>query len=276
MSFNQCEDCEQNRYLENNKCSECGENQDNPQYGEDNISLLHLVRQGIISPRIASYLWLCLEKGKSILVVGSVGTSTASTTYAMSNYVGQDSMNSFEEIKADNSDRDIADDIVRIASSEDTDYIKFRECLSYDRLSYLPYALTQGCGVIASAQPSSLDYFVERMDERNRKFYIPNFDVVLTHGLVGDDRLPRVTRVSEVQEYDKQEDVKFSAPFVYQEESDSYENYDSSIILNNISDNNDIEEVYEELDFRTRVVKKLIDNNVLNSYEAYETMKNIE
>ena len=274
--------------------------------GEDvPLSIFQITKWGTLSPELAAYLWLCMENEQTVFVVGETAsgkTTTLNSTFSFiprdhKIYTAEDTAEVnpphdnwqqllTRESSGEGSDVDMFD-LVAAALRSRPDYIVVGEVRGAEAQMAFQAAQT-GHPVMLTFHASDIVSMIQRFtgDPINvPETFMDNADVALFQNRVkqGDDVLRRVTSVQEIEGYSKEMDGVVTRQvfswdpvedeIVFQGMNNSYVLEEQIATLLGYADTRDI---YDDLDFRARLVERMIEENILGYHEVNEAIKSFQ
>jgi len=273
---------------------------------ETPLSINQITKWGTLSPELVAYLWLCLENEQTVFVVGETASGKTTTLNSIMSFIPRDSKIYTAEDTAevlpphdtwqqlltregggeDNSDVDMFD-LVAAALRSRPDYIVVGEVRGEEgRMAF--QAAQTGHPVMLTFHASDIVSMIQRFtgDPINvPETFMDNADVALFQNRVkqGDDVLRRVTSVQEIEGYSKEMDGVVTRQvfswdpvedeIVFQGMNNSYVLEEQIATLLGYADTRDI---YDDLDFRARLVERMIEENILGYHEVNEAIKSFQ
>jgi len=273
---------------------------------ETPLSINQITKWGTLSPQLVAYLWLCLENEQTVFVVGETASGKTTTLNSIMSFIPRDSKIYTAEDTAevlpphdtwqqlltreggaeDNSDVDMFD-LVAAALRSRPDYIVVGEVRGEEgRMAF--QAAQTGHPVMLTFHASDIVSMIQRFtgDPINvPETFMDNADVALFQNRVkqGDNVLRRVTSVQEIEGYSKEMDGVVTRQvfswdpvedeIVFQGMNNSYVLEEQIATLLGYADTRDI---YDDLDFRARLVERMIEENILGYHEVNEAIKSFQ
>jgi len=273
---------------------------------ETPLSINQITKWGTLSPELTAYLWLCLENEQTVFVVGETASGKTTTLNSIMSFIPRDSKIYTAEDTAEvlpphdtwqqlltregggeeNSDVDMFD-LVAAALRSRPDYIIVGEVRGEEgRMAF--QAAQTGHPVMLTFHASDIVSMIQRFtgDPINvPETFMDNADVALFQNRVkqGDDVLRRVTSVQEIEGYSKEMDGVVTRQvfswdpvedeIVFQGMNNSYVLEEQIATLLGYADTRDI---YDDLDFRSRLVERMIEENILGYHEVNEAIKSFQ
>ncbi|AGN02341.1 flagella biogenesis protein FlaI (probable flagellin secretion system protein FlaI) [Salinarchaeum sp. Harcht-Bsk1] len=269
------------------------------------LSVLQITKWGTLSPELAAYLWLCLENEQTVFVVGETASGKTTTLNSIMSFIPADSKIYTAEDTAEvlpphdtwqqlltreggdgNSDVDMFD-LVAAALRSRPDYIIVGEVRGEEgRMAF--QAAQTGHPVMLTFHASDIVSMIQRFtgDPINvPETFMDNADVALFQNRVkqGDDVLRRVTSVQEIEGYSKEMDgVVTRQSFYWDPASDEivFQGMNNSFVLEEqiatLLGYEDTREIYDELQFRADLIRRMIEENVLGYHEVNEAIADFQ
>jgi len=273
---------------------------------ETPLSINQITKWGTLSPELVAYLWLCLENEQTVFVVGETASGKTTTLNSIMSFIPRDSKIYTVEDTAEvlpphdtwqqlltreggaeeDSDVDMFD-LVSAALRSRPDYIIVGEVRGEEgRMAF--QAAQTGHPIMLTFHASDIVSMIQRFtgDPINvPETFMDNADVALFQNRVkqGDDVLRRVTSVQEIEGYSKEMDGVVTRQvfswdpvedeIVFQGMNNSYVLEEQIATLLGYADTRDI---YDDLDFRARLVERMIEENILGYHEVNEIIKSFQ
>ena len=269
---------------------------------ETPLSIAQITKWGTLSPRLAAYLWLCLENEQTVFVVGETASGKTTTLNASLSFIPRDSKIYTAEDTAevlpphdtwqqlltreaggDGTDIDLFD-LVATALRSRPDYIIVGEVRGEEGQMAFQAAQT-GHPVMLTFHASDIVSMIQRFTGEPinvPETFMDNADVALFQNRVkqGDDVLRRVTSVQEIEGYsDEMGGVVTREVFswdpvedeiVFQGMNNSYVLEEQIATLLGYADTRDI---YDDLDFRADIMRRMFQEEILGYHEVNETIE---
>jgi len=273
---------------------------------ETPLSINQITKWGTLSPELVAYLWLCLENEQTVFVVGETASGKTTTLNSIMSFIPRDSKIYTVEDTAEvlpphdtwqqlltreggaeeDSDVDMFD-LVSAALRSRPDYIIVGEVRGEEgRMAF--QAAQTGHPIMLTFHASDIVSMIQRFtgDPINvPETFMDNADVALFQNRVkqGDQVLRRVTSVQEIEGYSKEMDGVVTRQvfswdpvedeIVFQGMNNSYVLEEQIATLLGYADTRDI---YDDLDFRARLVERMIEENILGYHEVNEIIKSFQ
>jgi flagellar protein FlaI len=275
--------------------------------GEDvPLSILQITKWGTLSPELAAYLWLCMENEQTVFVVGETASGKTTTLNAMFSFIPRgDKIYTAEdtaEVKPphdtwqqlltrestgdDGSDVDMFD-LVAAALRSRPDYIVVGEVRGEEAQMAFQAAQT-GHPVLLTFHASDIVSMIQRFTVNPINIpetFMDNCDVALFQNRVkqGDDILRRVTSVREIEGYSEYEGgVVTREAFTWDPIDDevAFTGRNNSYVLEEqiatLLGYEDTRRIYDALDRRAEIIRRLIDADVLGYHEVNEAIETFQ
>ncbi len=273
---------------------------------EEPLTINQITKWGTLSPKLAAYLWLCLENEQTVFVVGETASGKTTTLNSMLTFIPRDSKIYSAEDTAEvlpphdawqqvltregtGDERTDVDmfDLVEAALRSRPNYIIVGEVRGPEAQMAFQAAQT-GHPVVLTFHASDITSMVQRLTGEPinvPETFIDNCDVALFQNRVkqGNDVLRRVTSVSEIEGYSKEEQGIMSREvFSWNPRTDDIEftGLNNSYVLEDqvatLLGYSDTRNIYKELDRRAEIIKRLIDADVLGYDEVNRVIRQIQ
>jgi flagellar protein FlaI len=267
------------------------------------LSVAQITKWGTLSPKLAAYLWLCLENEQTVFVVGETASGKTTTLNCTMSFIPRDSKIYTAEDTAevlpphdtwqqlltregggeDSSDVDMFD-LVAAALRSRPDYIVVGEVRGEEgRMAF--QAAQTGHPVMLTFHASDIVSMIQRFtgDPINiPETFMDNADVALFQNRVkqGDDVLRRVTSVQEIEGYSKEMGGVVTRQSFYWdpvEDEIVFQGMNNSYVLEEqiatLLGYENTRDIYDELDFRAEIFERMIEENILGYHEVNETIE---
>jgi archaeal flagellar protein FlaI len=269
-------------------------------FREEPPTIVDLMRWGTISPRVAAYLWICVENLKSLLVVGATATGKTTTLGALSMFIKPElkivTIEELREIKLPHQnwipmvtrissqsgvDEVSLFDLLKSALRQRPDYIIVGEIRGEEAYTLLQ-AISTGHGGISTIHSDSVSTAVKRM--LTKPMDIPSMLIPLISTLVlmgrvkvGDKFVRRIINVSEVVGFNEQtKTASLNTVFEWAGElKDSFEMKGTSNVFKQLADAKHIpeEEVYTDMENKEHILQWLLNRNISTYKEVAEVVR---
>src|SRR6056297_670922 len=267
------------------------------------LSVAQITKWGTLSPQLAAYLWLCLENEQTVFVVGETASGKTTTLNCVLSFIPRDSKiytaedtaevlpphNTWQQLLTregggeDSTDVDMFD-LVAAALRSRPDYIVVGEVRGEEgRMAF--QAAQTGHPVMLTFHASDIVSMIQRFtgDPINiPETFMDNCDVALFQNRVkqGDDVLRRVTSVQEIEGYsDYEGGVVTRQTFKWDPRDDevAFTGRNNSYVLEEqiatLLGYQDTRKIYDELDRRAEIIRRLIDADVLGYHEVNDAIQ---
>jgi flagellar protein FlaI len=270
---------------------------------ETPLSINQITKWGTLSPELTAYLWLCLENEQTVFVVGETASGKTTTLNSIMSFIPRDSKIYTAEDTAEvlpphdtwqqlltreggaeeDSDVDMFD-LVSAALRSRPDYIIVGEVRGEEgRMAF--QAAQTGHPVMLTFHASDIVSMIQRFTGEPinvPETFMDVADVALFQNRVkqGDDVLRRVTSVQEIEGYSKEMDgVVTRQVFSWDpvEDEINFQGMNNSYVLEEqiatLLGYADTREIYDDLDFRARLIERMIEENILGYHEVNEAIE---
>jgi flagellar protein FlaI len=274
--------------------------------GEDvPLSIFQITKWGTLSPELAAYLWLCMENEQTVFVVGETASGKTTTLNSMFSFIPRDHKIYTAEDTAEvmpphenwqqlltregsgeGSDVDMFD-LVAAALRSRPDYICVGEVRGAEAQMAFQAAQT-GHPVLITFHASDIVSMIQRFTSNPinvPETFMDNCDVALFQNRVkqGDDVLRRVTSVQEIEGYSSHEGgVVTREAFSWDPRDDEvvFKGRNNSHVLENqiatLLGYDDTRRIYDELDRRAEIIRRLIRTDVVGYHEVNEAIETFQ
>lgn len=283
-------------------------------FSQEPITIPQIVDWNTISPKMAAYLWLCLEFDMSMIVSGVTASGKTTTMNALLPFIGYDQkIYTAEDTPEVNvpqptwqrlvtretgpeDSRVELFDLVKTALRSRPDYIIVGEVRGKEGSAAFQ-AIQTGHPVISTFHASSIDKLIQRFtgDPINVPIrFMDNLNVCLFQQIVHHEGqiLRRCSSVVEILGYSKErEGVQTRQVFTWDpiEDKHDFVGMNNSYILENLIASKlryeDRKKIYDELDRRTEIIREIAEAGITKhgdvaeifksySYGGMENMKN--
>lgn len=270
------------------------------------LSILQITKWGTLSPKLSAYLWLCMENERTVFVVGETASGKTTTLNSMFSFIPRDHKIYTAEDTAEvmpphenwqqlltregegdgSSDVDMFD-LVAAALRSRPDYICVGEVRGEEAQMAFQAAQT-GHPVLITFHASDIVSMIQRFTSNPiniPKSFMDNCDVALFQNRVkqGDDILRRVTSVQEIEGYsDAQGGVVTREAFSWNPRNDDivFKGQNNSYVLEEkiatLLGYRDTRKIYDELERRAEIIRRLIDSGVLGYEEVNDAIETFQ
>jgi len=269
------------------------------------LSVFQITAWKTLSPELAAYLWLCLENEQTVFVVGETASGKTTTLNSIMAFIPRDAKiytaedtaevmpphDTWQKLLTREGDTEDTSvdmfDLVAAALRSRPDYIIVGEVRGEEgRMAF--QAAQTGHPVMLTFHASDIVSMIQRFtgDPINiPETFMDNADVALFQNRVkqGDDVLRRVTSVQEIEGYSKEMDGVVTRQafywdpvedeIVFQGRNNSYVLEEQIATLLGYEDTRDI---YDDLDFRARIVDRAIQEGITGYHEVNELIADFQ
>ena len=269
------------------------------------LSVFQITAWKTLSPELAAYLWLCLENEQTVFVVGETASGKTTTLNSIMAFIPRDSKiytaedtaevmpphDTWQKLLTREGDTEDTSvdmfDLVAAALRSRPDYIIVGEVRGEEgRMAF--QAAQTGHPVMLTFHASDIVSMIQRFtgDPINiPETFMDNADVALFQNRVkqGNDVLRRVTSVQEIEGYSKEMDGVVTRQafywdpvedeIVFQGRNNSYVLEEQIATLLGYEDTRDI---YDDLDFRARIIERAIQEGVTGYHEVNELIADFQ
>jgi len=273
---------------------------------ETPLSIFQITKWGTLSPKLAAYLWLCLENEQTVFVVGETASGKTTTLNAILSFIPQDSKiytaedtaevlpphNTWQQLltreggSEESTDVDMFD-LVAAALRSRPDYIIVGEVRGAEgRMAF--QAAQTGHPVMLTFHASDIVSMIQRFTSEPisvPETFMDNADVALFQNRVkqGDKVLRRVTSVQEIEGYSKEMDgVVTREAFHWDPVEDDivFQGMNNSFVLEEqiatLLGYADTRQIYDDLNFRSELIQRAIQEGVLGYHEVNELIQDFQ
>lgn len=273
-------------------------------FSEEPITISQIIEWNTLSPKMAAYLWLCLEFDMSIIVSGVTASGKTTTMNALLPFIGYDQkIYTAEDTPEVNvpqptwqrlvtremgpeDSRVELFDLVKTALRSRPDYIVVGEVRGREGSAAFQ-AIQTGHPVMSTFHASAIDKLIQRFtgDPINVPIrFMDNLNVCLFQQIISHEGriLRRCSSIVEILGYSKErEGVQTREVFTWNPVDDEHDfvGMNNSYVLENLIAPKlryeDRKEIYDELDRRTEVLRQISDagitkhENVAEIFKAY-------
>lgn len=261
------------------------------------LSVLQITKWGTLSPQLAAYLWICMENERTAFVVGETASGKTTTLNSMFSFIPRDHKiytaedtaevnpphDNWQQLLTREGKGEGADvtmfNLVEAALRSRPDYIVVGEVRGEEARMVFQAAQT-GHPVLTTFHAPNIVSMVQRLTGDPisvPKTFIDNCDVALFQNRVkrDDDILRRVTSVQEIEGYsDEEGGIVTRQVFRWGPKDDEVEftgRNNSHVLEDQIATllgYDDERHIYDELDRRAEIIRRLIGDDVLGYREV--------
>ena len=270
------------------------------------LSINQITKWGTLSPELSAYLWLCLENEQTVFVVGETASGKTTTLNSIMAFIPRDEKiytaedtaevlpphDTWQQLLtregegAESQDVDMFD-LVAAALRSRPDYIIVGEVRGEEGQMAFQAAQT-GHPVMLTFHASDIVSMIQRFTGEPinvPETFIDNADVALFQNRVkqGDDVLRRVTSVQEIEGYSKEMDGVVTRQAFYWdpvEDEIVFQGMNNSYVLEEqiatLLGYADTRKIYDDLQFRARVIERMIQEGILEYHDVIETIADFQ
>ncbi|MEF8786250.1 MAG: type II/IV secretion system ATPase subunit [Haloarculaceae archaeon] len=268
--------------------------------GEDvPLSIFQITKWNTLSPELSAYLWLCLENEQTVFVVGETASGKTTTLNSIMAFIPRDAKiytaedtaevvpphDTWQQLmtrEGENEDTSIdMFDLVAAALRSRPDYIIVGEVRGEEgRMAF--QAAQTGHPVMLTFHASDIVSMIQRFTGEPinvPETFMDVADVALFQNRVkqGDQVLRRVTSVQEIEGYSKEMDGVVTRQSFYWdpvEDEIVFQGMNNSYVLEEqiatLLGYEDTRDIYDDLQFRSRIIERAIQEGILGYYEVNE------
>ncbi|MFB6083629.1 MAG: type II/IV secretion system ATPase subunit [Halorientalis sp.] len=272
---------------------------------ETPLSIFQITKWGTLSPRLSAYLWLCLENEQTVFVVGETASGKTTTLNAIMTFIPRDSKiytaedtaevipphDTWQQLLTREGEDEGTSvdmfDLVAAALRSRPDYIVVGEVRGEEgRMAF--QAAQTGHPVMLTFHASDIVSMIQRFTGEPinvPETFMDVADVALFQNRVkqGDDVLRRVTSVQEIEGYSKEMDGVVTRQSFYWdpvEDEIVFQGMNNSYVLEEqiatLLGYEDTREIYDELDFRAKIIERAIQEDILGYHEVNEMVADFQ
>lgn len=261
-----------------------------------------LVSWGTLSPEMMAYLWFLAENKRNIMVVGGTASGKTTTLNAMTLFIPWGAkvvtIEDTHELRLpfdnwvpsvtrpeESSEADDIDmyDLLRSALRQRPEYIIVGEIRGGEAVT-LFQAMSTGHTSFSTLHAPNVERTIKRLENRPievPKSMIPTLDAVVVQSFTrtGEERQRRITEIQEIGNYDSESNsIQTNLLFKWQSKEKEFQKLSNSINLKLISDELGLpyEEVRHEVNLRTKILTKMIENDVRSYKEVVRSIKRFQ
>jgi flagellar protein FlaI len=266
------------------------------------LSIFQITKWGTLSPELAAYLWLCMENERTVFVVGETASGKTTTLNSMFSFIPRDHKiytaedtaevmpphENWQQLLTREGTEEGAGvdmfDLVAAALRSRPDYIVVGEVRGAEAQMAFQAAQT-GHPVLLTFHASDIVSMIQRFTSNPinvPETFMDNCDVALFQNRVkqGDEVLRRVTSVQEIEGYsDRAGGVVSREVFEWDPRDDRvmFNGRNNSLVLEDkiatLLGYEDTRQIYDELDRRAEIIRRLIDADVVGYHEVNEAIE---
>jgi archaeal flagellar protein FlaI len=270
-------------------------------FSEVPVSITQIVNWKTMSSEVAAYLWLCLENGMNIFVCGETASGKTTTLNATATFIKpNDKIFSVENTPEVTMPHETWQHLVTREAGKTSDVTIFDLLIAAlrSRPNYIIVgeirgaegnvafqAMQTGHPVMSTFHAGNPHTMIQRLTGHPINVpiaSIDNLNVVLIQQAVnqGGHFVRRVLSITEIERYyDAEKKVITREVFSWDSVSDAHRFrglYNSYILEKKIASMRgyqDTRDIYKELDLRTRIIDKMIENGIFDYYEVWALLK---
>ncbi len=272
---------------------------------ETPLSMFQITKWGTLSPRLAGYLWLCLENEQTVFVVGETASGKTTTLNAAFAFIPRDAKiytaedtaevipphDTWQQLLTREGEEEGTGvdmfDLVAAALRSRPDYIILGEVRGAEgRMAF--QAAQTGHPVMLTFHASDIVSMIQRFTSEPinvPETFMDVADVALFQNRVkqGDEVLRRVTSIQEIEGYSKEMDGVVTRQAFYWdpvEDEIVFQGMNNSYVLEEqiatLLGYEDTRMIYDELDFRAKIIERAIQEGVLGYHEVNELIADFQ
>jgi flagellar protein FlaI len=269
------------------------------------LSIFQIVKWKTLSPRLAAYLWLCLENEQTVFVVGETASGKTTTLNSIMAFIPRDHKiytaedtaevlpphDTWQQLLTRESEDEGTSvdmfDLVAAALRSRPDYIIVGEVRGEEgRMAF--QAAQTGHPVMLTFHASDIVSMIQRFTGEPinvPETFMDVADVALFQNRVkqGDKVLRRVTSVQEIEGYSKEMDGVVTRQAFYWdpvEDQINFQGMNNSYVLEEqiatLLGYEDTRDIYDDLDFRAKVIERAIEEDILGYHEVDEFIQDFQ
>jgi len=269
------------------------------------LSIFQITKWNTLSPQLAAYLWLCLENEQTVFVVGETASGKTTTLNSIMAFIPRDAKiytaedtaevmpphDTWQKLLTRESDDEGASvdmfDLVAAALRSRPDYIIVGEVRGEEgRMAF--QAAQTGHPVMLTFHASDIVSMIQRFTGEPinvPETFMDVADVALFQNRVkqGDEVLRRVTSVQEIEGYSKEMDGVVTRQSFYWdpvEDEIVFQGMNNSFVLEEqiatLLGYEDTRDIYDDLQFRARVIERAIQEGILGYHEVNELIEDFQ
>ena len=267
-------------------------------FREEPPTIVDLMLWGTISPRIAAYLWICIENLKSLLIVGATASGKTTTLGALAMFMKPElkivTIEELREIKLphenwipmvtrESTQEGVAElglyDLLKSALRQRPDYIIVGEIRGEESYTLLQ-AISTGHGGISTIHADSVQTAIKRMltkpmDIPGMLLPLMSTLVMMSRVKISDKYVRRMTNISEMVGFNEQtKNPQLNPLFEWTGElKDTFEMRGQSNVFKQIADSKHVpeEDIYSDMEQKQQILEWLLTKKI----HAYRDVANI-
>jgi flagellar protein FlaI len=269
------------------------------------LSMFQITKWGTLSPRLAAYLWLCLENEQTVFVVGETASGKTTTLNAAFAFIPRDAKiytaedtaevipphDTWQQLLTREGETESTSvdmfDLVAAALRSRPDYIILGEVRGAEgRMAF--QAAQTGHPVMLTFHASDIVSMIQRFTSEPinvPETFMDVADVALFQNRVkqGDDVLRRVTSVQEIEGYSKEMNGVVTRQVFYWdpvEDEIVFQGMNNSYVLEEqiatLLGYEETREIYGELQFRADIIERAIQEGVVGYHEVNDLIADFQ
>jgi len=269
------------------------------------LSIFQITKWNTLSPELAAYLWLALENEQTVFVVGETASGKTTTLNASMSFIPRDAKiytaedtaevipphDTWQQLltrEGDSEDTSVdMFDLVAAALRSRPDYIIVGEVRGEEgRMAF--QAAQTGHPVMLTFHASDIVSMIQRFTGEPinvPETFMDVADIALFQNRVkqGDQVLRRVTSVQEIEGYSKEMDGVVTRQSFYWdavEDEVVFQGRNNSYVLEEqiatLLGYEDTRDIYEDLEFRARVIERAIQEGITGYHEVNELIADFQ
>lgn len=266
------------------------------------LSITQLISFDTITPEEAAYLWIAIENGMNIFVVGETASGKTTTLNALTVFIRPDwKVYSVEDTPELNIPHSVWQRLVTRETGKSSDvhmYDLLRAALR-SRPNYILIgeirgkeghvafqAMQTGHPVMSTFHAGSLQQLIERLTGEPINVpisYIDNLNIVVLQGtiMINNKMERRVLSIYEIERYlPEMKRIAAREVFTYDRIRDrgifrgKYNSYIMERKIAPILRLQDRKKIYDIIELRARILKRMVEEEIFNFFEVWEEIKN--
>ncbi len=269
-------------------------------FSEVPVSITQIISWNTMSAELAAYIWLCLEHGMNMFVCGETASGKTTTLNASATFISPDAkVYTVENTPEVTMPHDTWQHLITRESGKETDVKMFDLLIAAlrSRPNYIIVgeirgeegniafqAMQTGHPVCSTFHAGSVRSMIQRLTGHPISVpiaSIDNLNIVLIQQAVeqGGHFVRRVLSITEIERYyDVENKMITRQVFNWDPATDEHRFrglYNSYILEKKIAAMlgfEDTREIYKELDIRTRVLEKMVENRIFNYFDVWNVI----
>lgn len=271
-------------------------------FSEVPVSITQIVNWGTMSAEVAAYCWLSLENGMNLFVCGETASGKTTSLNAISSFIRPtNKVYTVENTPEVTMPHDVWQHLLtrEAGKASDVTYEKLLLAALRSRPDYIIVgeirgvegniafqAMQTGHPVMSTFHAGSVTSMIQRLTGHPINVpisFIDNLNICLIQMAVTQNgrRLRRVLSITELERYYAPENkVVTRQVFDWDPLNDKHRfrgMFNSYVLEEKIAKMNglaDTREIYKELELRTKILKKMVEQEIFNYYDVWEIIKN--